>query len=224
MTQLTFQITGAAPAPFAMAPTIAFKLRIDNADREQAIQNIMLRCQIQIEATRRGYASVEQDRLFDLYGEPQRWGQTLRTMLWTHTSVTVLPFVAETVVDLPATCTFDFNVAATKYFAALSHGEAPLCFLFSGTVFYEDQNGAMQVAQIPWEKEATYRLPVTVWRKMMDLYYPNQNWLTLRRDVFERLDDYKRRHGIPTWEQAFETLLSATVESERMTIAAGEAS
>jgi Family of unknown function (DUF6084) len=42
---------------------------------------------------------------------------------------------------------------------------------------------------------------------MMDIYYPNSAWLRLRRDAFERLYQYKRRRGIPTWEQALESLL-----------------
>jgi hypothetical protein len=42
----------------------------------------------------------------------------------------------------------------------------------------------------------------------MNFYYPNHVWLCLERDAFERLYDYKRRRGIPTWEQAIEELLS----------------
>jgi hypothetical protein len=104
-------------------------------------------------------------------------------------------------------CTFDFNVAATKYFAGLTDGEVPLNLLFSGTVFYAGGEGALQVAQISWDKEARYRLPVQVWKEMMDIYYPNSAWLSLRKDVFDRLYRYKVRRGIPTWEQALESLL-----------------
>ena len=43
---------------------------------------------------------------------------------------------------------------------------------------------------------------------MMDLYYPNHAWLCLERDAFERLYDYKRRRGLPTWERTIEELLS----------------
>jgi len=43
----------------------------------------------------------------------------------------------------------------------------------------------------------------------MDSYYPNSAWLSLRRDVFERLYEYKTLHGIPTWEQAIERMLAA---------------
>jgi hypothetical protein len=205
---LNFQIEGAERVAHAAAPLLVFKLRIESADAEEPIHTIALRCQIQIEATRRHYDAKEQEHLLDLFGEPERWGQTLRTMLWDHTSVVVTPFQGSTLVDLPVTCTFDFNVAAAKYFAGLEDGEVPLLLLFSGTIFYEAADGALQVAQIPWDKEAKYRLPVRVWKEMMYTYYPNSAWLCLRRDVFDRLYHYKMRRGIPTWEQALETLLN----------------
>ena len=89
-------------------------------------------------------------------------------MLWTHVSAVVPPFTGDGVVDLPVPCSSDFNLAATKYFAALDGGEIPLCFLFSGTIFYEAGDGALQVAQIPWEKEADFRLPAATWHGLMD--------------------------------------------------------
>jgi len=99
-------------------------------------------------------------------------------------------------------------VAATKYFYSLTDGEVPLCLQFSGTVFYaQDEGSALQVAPISWEKETRFKLPVKVWQEMMDSYYPNSAWLSLRRDVFERLYQYKVREGIPTWEEALERVL-----------------
>ncbi len=207
MPDLDFQVEGAEAVAHAAAPLLAFKLRIASKDANEPIHSVALRCQIQIEATRRLYNEKEQKHLLDLYGEPERWAQTLRTMLWTHASVIVTPFTGSTIVELPVPCTFDFNVAATKYFAGLEDGEVPLCLLFSGTIFYETADGALQVSQISWEKEAKYRLPVRVWQEMMDFYYPNSVWLSLRRDAFDRLYQYKMRRGIPTWEQALERLL-----------------
>jgi hypothetical protein len=117
------------------------------------------------------------------------------------------------VVDLPVPCTFDFNVAATKYFHGLADGDVPLSFLFSGTVFYADADDDLQVAPIPWDKEARFRLPVKAWHEMMDIYYPNTAWLCLRRDVFESLYQYKVARGIPTWEQMLESILPTLEES-----------
>jgi hypothetical protein len=207
MPDLSFRIEGAAVVPYAVAPTLAFQLRITNANADETIHTVALRCQIQIEVTRRRYALEEQGRMRDLFGEPERWSQTLRSLLWAHASVIVPGFSGSTMVDLPIPCTFDFNVAATKYFEGLIEGEIPIQVMFSGTVFYADPDGVLQVAPISWEQEARFKLPVKVWREMMEAYYPNNVWLNLRRDVFERLYQYKTQRGIPTWEQALESVL-----------------
>src|SRR5262249_46215569 len=153
MPNLSFEVGEAEARPYSVSPLLVFKLRVANEDNELPIHTITLRCQIQLEVTRRRYNEAEQERLHDLFGEPERWNQTLRKMLWTHTSVVVTHFKGVTTVDLPVPCTFDFNVAATKYFAGLEDGDVPLCFQFSGTVFYSDSKSALQVAQIPWDKE-----------------------------------------------------------------------
>ena len=207
MPDLSFEVEGAEAVPFAASPLLAFKLRISNREAEEPIHNIVLRCQIMIDPARRQYAPEDKERLQDLFGEPERWGQTVRPTLWTHANIVVTSFNGTTVVDLPVPCTFDFNIAATKYFAGLSNGEVPLNLLFSGTIFYATDEGALQVAQIPWDREARYRLPVAVWKEMMEHYYPNIAWLGLRKDVFDRLYRYKVRRGIPTFEQAIESIL-----------------
>lgn len=209
MPDLTFKIEGAEPAQFSASPQIALKLRLTNADPQESIQSIVLRSQIQLEVTRRRYTPEEQKELRDLFGEPERWSQTLRNLLWTHVNVNIPSFQGETMVDLPVPCTFDFNVGATKYFYGLEDGHVPLCVMFSGTVFYSRDGGPLQVAPVSWDKEARFNLPVKVWREMMDAHYPNSAWLRLRRDVFERLQEYKVRNGIPTWEKVFERMLQS---------------
>ncbi len=126
---------------YAAAPLLAFKLRIVNQPAGEVIHTLALRTQIQLEVSRRKYDPAEQERLRDLFGEPGRWGQTLRTMLWTHANVMVPRFAGGTVADLPVPCSFDFNVAATKYFHGVTSGDLPLCFQFSGTVFYQGADG-----------------------------------------------------------------------------------
>jgi hypothetical protein len=213
MPELTFRVEGAEPERFAAAPLLLFKLRVtEAAGGETPIHAILLRCQVRIEPARRRYTPAEQQRLRDLFATPERWGQTLRPMPWTHVSATLPSFTGTAVVDLAVPCTYDFSLAATKYFAALEGGEIPLCFLFSGTLFHEGEGGALQVAQIPWETEATFRLPAATWRGLMEAYYPNSAWLCLRKDVFDRLDEYRSRQGLPTWEQALERLLPAAEE------------
>jgi hypothetical protein len=208
MPDLSFKVENVQPVTFAAVPLLSFRLCVTNANPHQLIHSIALRCQIQIESPRRRYSGQEQEKLVDLFGDPQRWNRTLRSLLWTHTSTTVAAFEQSATVELPVPCTFDFNVASTKYFAGLDEGEVPLTLLFSGTVFFDD-DGSLHVEQIAWDKEATYRLPVKTWQAMMEHYYPNQASFFLRRDVFDRLRQYKSEHCIPTFEQTLEALLAA---------------
>ena len=89
MPDLAITVESAEVVPFAASPTLAFKLRVANADPTETIHTVVLRCQIQIEVTCRRYTPKEQERLRDLFGEPERWGQTLRNLLWTNTSTVV---------------------------------------------------------------------------------------------------------------------------------------
>jgi hypothetical protein len=209
---LNFQIERAEVMQFAVVPQLAFKLGVTNADPDERIHTVALRCQIQIESTRRHYTVSEQESLHDLFGEPERWGKTLKTFLWTHASVIIPAFQGSTKIDIPIPCTFDFNVAATKFFAGLEEGDVPLCVQFSGTVFYAKDDAPLQVVPIPWDKEVKFRLPVKVWKDLMEAYYPGTAWLCLERDVFQRLYEYKVEHGIPTWEQTLEGLLRGVEE------------
>ena len=153
MPELNFQIEGAKPVPYGASPLLAFELRVTNSGPEPAIHTVVLRAQIQIEVTRRRYTPDEQAKLLDLFGEPSRWGQTLKNMLWTNAIVIVPPFEKETIVQLQVPCTFDFNVGATKYFHGLSEGELPLNFLFSGTVFYAGGDESSRWRRSPGRKK-----------------------------------------------------------------------
>ena len=215
MPDLNFKVEGAQAVPFGASPLLAFNLRVANAGPEPAIHTVVLRAQIQIDVTRRHYTPEEQAKLQDLFGEPDRWAKTLRSLLWTHATVVVPSFAKETLVEMQVPCTFDFNVAATKYFHGLSSGDLPLNFLFSGTVFYQMPEGPLQVAPISWEKESKFKLPLSVWKNVIDTYYPNTAWLCLRRDAFERLYQYKVQRGIPSWEEVVERIFAESEDPVR---------
>jgi hypothetical protein len=207
MSKLAFTVIDARIEPYAVVPTLIFRLQIAEGTGEQ-IHAIALRCQIQVEPRRRHYSSGEESQLLELFGEPDRWGDTLKTLLWTHATLMVPGFQGTTVIDLPITCTYDFEVVAAKYLESLEDGEVPLLFLFSGTIFTRGQLG-FSVEQIPWEKETAYRLPVRLWRELMDRYFPGSAWIRLRRESFDALYRFKGRQALPTWDDAVEALLSS---------------
>jgi hypothetical protein len=209
---LDFTVQSAEVLPYAAVPTILFKLGIQNAVEGEEVNSVSLRTQIRIAATQRRYDPPEQDRLRELFGEPHQWKDTLRSVLWTNTNTIVPGFSGGSVFEMPIACTYDFDVVGTKYFAALEDGEIPLEFLFSGTVFYRGAAGALQAVLIPWEKEAKFRLPVQVWREMIDHYFPNTAWLRISKDTFDRLYEYRSRNALLTWERTLESLLRASEE------------
>lgn len=207
MADLAFSVEHVEVERFAAVPTLVFKLRVTSATPDVKIQNVLVQCQIRIDAHQRRYTASEQDRLSDLFGDSHRWTETLRSLLWTHASLQVPGFETERTIDMPIPCSFDFNVATTKFFDGLQDGQVPLSFLFSGTVFYRNAGGALQMDQIPWSAEATYALPVAVWRDMMNLHYPDGVWLCLGREIFDRVEQYRRDNGLTSWEQSLAALL-----------------
>lgn len=218
MPDLNFQVISAEPARHAAEPLLLFRLRVTESlpagASPTAIHSIALRCQIRIEPARRRYEPSERERLLDLFSTPERWGQTLRPLIWSQSDLLVPGFQGEGEVEIPVPCSFDFELAATKYFDAIEGGDLPLSFLFSGTIFHESPEQILRVAPIPWDKEATFRLPSATWRSLINQYYPNSAWLRLRKDLFERLGLYKSRAGLPTWEDALERLLAESESEE----------
>ena len=208
MSPLEFQILGARAEPYAAVPTLLFRVGLkDVADRR--IHAVALRCQVQIETQKRQHSDSEAGRLQELFGPRERWGQTLRSLLWFHIDRTVPGFKGQVEIDLPAVCTYDFDVGAAKYLMALEEGEIPLLFLWSGTVFVASDRG-FSIEQVPWDREARFRLPVATWREVMDHYFPSSAWIRLHRDSFDALARFKGRLGLTSWEEVVETLLERT--------------
>jgi hypothetical protein len=208
---LSFAVQDAQSVPYAAVPTIAFALRIAAAPG-QTVRSVLLDTQVQIAARRRSYGAEEHDRLFELFGAPAAWKDTLRTLLWARTTLVVPPFSEETVATLPVTCTYDLEVTAARYFDALPDGDVPLEFMFSGTVFYSAEDGRLQTMRLSWDQEAEYRLPVRVWRETMERHFPGAAWLRLQRGAFDRIATYKSRHALPTWDAALDRLLDEAGE------------
>jgi hypothetical protein len=126
--------------------------------------------------------------------------------LWTRTTLVVPSFTNATVVDLHVPCSYDLEVAASRYLDALSDGEVPLEFLFSGSVFYSGERGELQTTRLSWESEAEYRLPVSVWKETMERYFRGTAWVRLSKESFDRLSAYKSRNALASWDDALEAL------------------
>jgi hypothetical protein len=200
------------PDRYAAGPTLVFKLRIAETTGA-TLHSIGLRVQFRIEPQRRRYAAGESDRLTDLFGGPERYGETLHPMQLATVPVMVQGFTGSTEVDVPVACSYDLEVATGRYFGALEKGEVPLALLFSGTVFYRTEDGTVAVTQVPWDKEASYRLPVSIWREMIDIFFPNSGWLMLHEETLKALTSFKSREAVAGWDQTFALLLRRAGEN-----------
>src|SRR4051812_46454273 len=99
MPDLDFKIVSVKAAARAMTPLLQFELQITTAQPAQ-IQALLLNAQIQIQPPQRSYSQPEREKLVELFGAPEQWGQTLRNRVWCHVNATTGAFQGETVAIL----------------------------------------------------------------------------------------------------------------------------
>ncbi len=206
MAELAFDCVGASADKYAVAPSMSFALRIAETTG-QKVDAIALRCQIRIVPARRRYSDAEAERLNDLFGETQRWADTLKPLQFAAVSIMVPGFTGSIELDLPVMLSYDLEIGSVRYFAGLDAGEVPLLLLFSGTVFSLVE-GRLQVQQVPWSKEASYRLPISIWREAIDVHFPNSAWIKMTRETLDELQRFKTREALPTWDATIAALLA----------------
>lgn len=206
MSGMEFSVLDVVAEPYTVTPQLTARLRIEDAAGER-IHAVVLRCQVRIEPQRRHYDAAERDGLIGLFGERERWSDTLRPFLWMQCNTTVQGFTGATEIDLPLPCTYDFDVIGSRYLHALGDGTVPLTLLFSGTVFTKGSAG-FGVRQVPWDCEARYDLPVAVWRQMIASHFPNSGWIRLDQDVLDQIADFRARRGLISWDETVRMLLA----------------
>jgi hypothetical protein len=206
MADLTFGCTQASAVKYAATPTLSFALTITENSGVR-VHAIALRCQIRIEPHRRRYSAAEARRLHDLFGDTSRWAETVKPIQLAMVSTMVPGFTSLTEIDLQVPCTYDLEVASARYLYGLDDGTIPLLLLFSGTVFVANGD-TFSVELIPWSSEATYRMPVSTWREVVDLHFPNSAWLRCSRETLDALSDFKAEHALPTWDATLSALLA----------------
>jgi hypothetical protein len=205
MTDLAITVLSSRPDPYAAAPTLVLRLRIETAETEP-VHAMILKAQVRIEPQRRRYSPEQAGRLLELFGESPRWGDSLRPFLWTHVATTVAEFTGSTEIDLSVPCSYDLEVAAARYLHSVGDGEVPIVLLFNGTIFsYRD--GGLVVQPVPWHVEAAHRLPISVWRATMDSFFPGSGWIRVSRETIDALSRYKADRVLTSWEDTFERLL-----------------
>jgi len=119
-----FTVLEATPVERAAAPTLSFRVGINDASGRRVFA-IALSVLIEVEPAKRGYDAASRQRLVELFGEPERWATTTESFRWAHADALVPGFSSTIDIELPIACTYDLELAASKYFDGLE-GDAPL--------------------------------------------------------------------------------------------------
>jgi hypothetical protein len=201
-----FAVLGSRTVRHAAAPMLALDLQVTESSG-RPVYMIALTIQLMIEPARRRYDDATRERLLELFGPPERWSVTTRSMVWTQLDVLVPAFTGTTTVSVPVACNYDLELAAAKYLHSLPDGEAPLALHFNGTIYYPGQDGALQMVLLPWNKSIDFRMPVSIWRETIEHYYPNTGWVALRSPTLEALQRAKLERGLATLDACVEALL-----------------
>ena len=201
-----FAVLGARAVRHAAAPMLSFDLEVLEPIG-RPVYMIALSIQVMIEPARRRYDDATRERLLELFGPPERWAVTTRSLVWCKLDVLVPAFTGSTTVPVPIACSYDLELAAAKYLHSLPDGEAPLALHFNGTIYYPGDDGGLQMVLVPWNKSIDFRMPVSVWRSTIDHYYPNTGWVALRRQTLDALQRAKVGRGLATLDAAVEALL-----------------
>lgn len=204
---LEFAVLGAHPVRYAAAPMLALDLQLSEGSG-RPVYMVALTIQLMIEPARRSYDDATRERLVELFGAPERWAVTTRSLVWSQLDVVVRAFTGSTSVEVPIACNYDLELAAAKYLHSLPDGEAPLALHFNGMIYYPVEGGALQMVLVPWTKSIDFRMPVSVWKETIEHYYPNTGWLALRSRTLEALQREKRSRGVATLDACVEALLA----------------
>jgi len=204
--EITIEILGAGHEPFAAQPTLRFELSVfEPTDRP--IYAIALKAQIMFDPARRDYDAPTREKLFEIFGAPERWPSTTRSFLWCHSSAMVDSFTGATTFGLEVPCTSDLEVVAARYVSALPDGDVPLTMHFTGRILYSGPERQVQVVHLPWSLSAQYRMPVTVWKNMIKHHHGNSGFVLLHDDTITQLGKHKRIRGLHSYDAVVLDLL-----------------
>jgi hypothetical protein len=204
--ELEFEVHGIRPLKHAAAPMLMLDLDVRELTGRQ-VHMLALTIQLMIEPARRRYDAAAHERLEELFGAPERWAVTTRSLVWAQLDVVVPAFTGSTMVNVPIACTYDLELAAAKYLRSLPDGEAPLALHFNGMIYYAGDDGALQMSLVPWSNSIDFRMPVSVWQEMIDYYYPGRDWVAIHSDTLDALQRHKLDRGLATLDACIRQLL-----------------
>jgi Family of unknown function (DUF6084) len=60
---------------------------------------------------------------------------------------------------------------------------------------------------VSWSRTAQYKMPVSVWRAMIEEHYPGGGWIRLHESTLAALNRRRAGHGLPSFDACVSELL-----------------
>jgi len=204
MAELRFSICGAAPVQYAASPLLALDVRIE---APEPVESLLLRTSVRIEAGARETTPDEEARLKELFGNKDQWSRGSRSVMWTQVVNVVSAFSESTQVAITLPVSYDLAAIASKYLRALDGGTVPIRAQFAGTAFFRREQG-LSAAPIALDREASFELPVRTFNEVVEQHFPGSAVITVKRELFDRLEAVRIERGLASFDQAIEALLA----------------
>ena len=192
-----FAVLDVAPTPYAAAPQLTARLRIEETHRRAGARDRAALPGAHRAAAPAATTTADEPGLRALFGDRDRWPQTLKPFQWMQCHTTVQGFTGSTEVDLALPCTYDFDVTgspATCTRVGDGHGAAepavqrhrlhPRRARLRGAAGAVGRRGALRAAGAGLAGHDGGVLPAPA------------GWIRLDHDVLAALGDYRARHGL----------------------------
>lgn len=212
--KLRFDVRTARATTLEQTPALELELVVRERTT-RPIYAMSLASEILIEPARRRYDGATWARLEDLFGDPDTAAETARTLFWRRVDTPVRSFERETTVALTFPCDIAPDLVATRYLYAVHDGTIPLVLRFTGSVFYRDPEGGLELAQLSWASRARFELPAELWRAAIQSMHGRGAWLRFGNQIMERVRRQRLARGLPSFEVTVAALASRGREEER---------
>ena len=173
----TFSIEDGGVLQHSAVPTLRFGLRVES---DEEVRSLALNVQVRIAATQRTYSDAEEEALRELFGAPSSGAAVFRACIgrtWRSSSRVQRQHARRSLVDV--------HVRPRGHGGEVPHraGATARCRSSSSSQGPSSTGNRSRCAPSPGMREAGYRLPVSVWREMMDRFFPSSAWLRLDSDL-----------------------------------------
>ncbi|TFE67521.1 DUF6084 family protein [Methylacidiphilum caldifontis] len=207
---LSLEVLQAYPKSQCLCPTLIFVIQASYFGK-LSFNSALLRAQVMIEPKQRIYGNKEHLKVSQRFGNPS----SINSLFWTEKIFFLSQIKGIQTYELPIEIRDEHESAIWEFTSSLETGNIFLRFLFNGVCFFLTQENRMQVQSIPWTTEATFELPISLWKETIRQHYPNGLWLRIDLDLYQKLQDYQYRNSLPSLEKSIESLLEKSFPKDQ---------